>query len=391
MTSVIGLIKDSGNNPLDGRLTIKVNQNFTDVIYSPNTIITPVESVHIINDGIIDVDLVPTDNTDSYYNFRFEIEKNGKWSTLFNFDTTVPNIDEIELSSLVPSSINKHSVRASEYVIASIISSKQTFIDNITSNQGFVNAVKGDKGEPGIQGIPGVKGDKGDKGDPGIQGIQGMQGIQGLKGDKGDPGIQGIKGDQGIPGVKGDPGIQGIKGDTGEQGLRGLIGLTGTQGIQGVKGDKGDSGELPYDINTSLHYFYDNDLGLNVSSHSFEDGFGANTVSLTPGNYMRRYNGMNCNPENSLARPYQIVIIEVVCTVTSTTTLAGLTVAHHSIDGTDTQIATDILFNKQGGKMAYTPDNTKLLIPAFRRVTFMIFGDTVSEPQGYFRYRRVVL
>lgn len=96
--------------------------------------------------------------------------------------------------------------------------------------------------------IKSLKGEMGPIGPVGPQGPIGLTGPAGERGPQGIPGPQGPTGPAGPQGDKGEPGIQGERGPAGPQGI---------QGLQGIPGEKGAPGESAFEIAKKLDaYFY---------------------------------------------------------------------------------------------------------------------------------------
>lgn len=167
---------------------------------------------------------------------------------------------------------------------------------SIGSKEDWIKSLKGPKGDPGERGQdgnPGLPGERGERGIPGERGESAYEiakkknpaltseelFIEYLKGASGPAGPQGIQGLQGIPGEKGErgesafeiakkldayfyltdeesfiedlkgrPGQDGPQGPEGPRGEDGLMGPQGPQGPQGNPGPQGPAGKSAYDI-----------------------------------------------------------------------------------------------------------------------------------------------
>lgn len=192
---------------------------------------------------------------------------------------------------------------------------------SIGSKEDWIKSLKGPKGDPGERGQdgnPGLPGERGERGIPGergesayeiakkknpsltseelfieyLKGVSGPAGPQGIPGPQGPIGLTGERGETGQPGPKGDTGksaydiakaldssltteelfIKSLKGEmgpigpvgpqgpiglTGPAGERGPAGPQGIQGAQGIPGEKGAPGESAFEIAKKLDaYFY---------------------------------------------------------------------------------------------------------------------------------------
>lgn len=192
---------------------------------------------------------------------------------------------------------------------------------SIGSKEDWIKSLKGpkgDTGERGQDGNPGLPGERGERGIPGergesayeiakkknpsltseelfieyLKGASGPAGPQGVPGPQGPIGLTGERGEAGQPGPKGDTGksaydiakaldssltteelfIKSLKGEmgpigpvgpqgpiglTGPAGERGPAGPQGIQGAQGIPGEKGERGESAFEIAKKLDaYFY---------------------------------------------------------------------------------------------------------------------------------------
>lgn len=192
---------------------------------------------------------------------------------------------------------------------------------SIGSKEDWIKSLKGPKGDPGERGQdgnPGLPGERGERGIPGergesayeiakkknpsltsedlfieyLKGASGPAGPQGIPGPQGPIGLTGERGETGQPGPKGDTGksaydiakaldssltteelfIKSLKGEmgpigpvgpqgpiglTGPAGERGPAGPQGIQGAQGIPGEKGAPGESAFEIAKKLDaYFY---------------------------------------------------------------------------------------------------------------------------------------
>ena len=192
---------------------------------------------------------------------------------------------------------------------------------SIGSKEDWIKSLKGPKGDPGERGQdgnPGLPGERGERGIPGergesayeiakkknpaltseelfieyLKGASGPAGPQGVPGPQGPIGLTGERGETGQPGPKGDTGksaydiakaldssltteelfIKSLKGEmgpigpvgpqgpiglTGPAGERGPAGPQGIQGAQGIPGEKGAPGESAFEIAKKLDaYFY---------------------------------------------------------------------------------------------------------------------------------------
>ena len=162
---------------------------------------------------------------------------------------------------------------------------------SIGSKEDWIKSLKGpkgDTGERGQDGNPGLPGERGERGIPGERGESAYEiakkknpsltseelFIEYLKGASGPTGPQGIPGPQGpigLTGERGETGQPGPKGDTGKsaydiakaldssltteelfikslKGEMGPIGPVGPQGPQGIQGPQGPAGKSAYDI-----------------------------------------------------------------------------------------------------------------------------------------------
>lgn len=186
---------------------------------------------------------------------------------------------------------------------------------SIGSKEDWIKSLKGpkgDTGERGQDGNPGLPGERGERGIPGERGesayeiakkknpsltseelfIEYLKGASGPAGPQGPIGLTGERGETGQPGPKGDTGksaydiakaldssltteelfIKSLKGEmgpigpvgpqgpiglTGPAGERGPAGPQGLQGLQGIPGEKGERGESAFEIAKKLDaYFY---------------------------------------------------------------------------------------------------------------------------------------
>lgn len=192
---------------------------------------------------------------------------------------------------------------------------------SIGSKEDWIKSLKGPKGDPGERGqdgntgLPGERGERGIPGERGesayeiakkknpsltsedlfieyLKGASGPAGPQGIQGPQGPIGLTGERGETGQPGPKGDTGksaydiakaldssltteelfIKSLKGEmgpigpvgpqgpiglTGPAGERGPAGPQGIQGLQGIPGEKGERGESAFEIAKKLDaYFY---------------------------------------------------------------------------------------------------------------------------------------
>lgn len=189
---------------------------------------------------------------------------------------------------------------------------------SIGSKEDWIKSLKGPKGDPGERGpigpagSQGLPGERGERGIPGERGesayeiakkknpsltseelfIEYLKGASGPAGPQGPIGLTGERGETGQPGPKGDTGksaydiakaldssltteelfIKSLKGEmgpigpvgpqgpiglTGPAGERGPAGPQGLQGLQGIPGEKGERGESAYEIAKKLDaYFY---------------------------------------------------------------------------------------------------------------------------------------
>lgn len=186
---------------------------------------------------------------------------------------------------------------------------------SIGSKEDWIKSLKGPKGDPGERGQdgnPGLPGERGERGIPGERGesayeiakkknpyltseelfIEYLKGASGPAGPQGPIGLTGERGETGQPGPKGDTGksaydiakaldssltteelfIKSLKGEmgpigpvgpqgpiglTGPAGERGPAGPQGIQGAQGIPGEKGERGESAFEIAKKLDaYFY---------------------------------------------------------------------------------------------------------------------------------------
>ena len=93
-----------------------------------------------------------------------------------------------------------------------------------------------------------------------------------------------------------------------------------------------------YDPNSQLTYYWDNIIGMNLSVQMFESGFGINSGNIGTGQFMRRFNGMQMTNRSAMARPNDIVVNQLVCSVDRANTGAYFDCVHYDINGNDKQI-----------------------------------------------------
>ena len=149
--------------------------------------------------------------------------------------------------------------------------------------------------------------------------------------------------------------------------------------------------EYRFDNATGQYFFIEPKTKLKVSKTVYESGFGINNSSVQPGDYMRRFNGMALNNKTAMARPYPIVITEITCCSDSANEGAYFDCLHYAMDGSDEFLVGRLLFTMQQSQMAAAWLNISVLIPAYRRITIRVGGNNISSPQGYYKYRQVIM
>ena len=149
--------------------------------------------------------------------------------------------------------------------------------------------------------------------------------------------------------------------------------------------------EYGYDVATGQYFFIEPRTGLKVSKTIYESGFGINSNSASPGSYMRRFNGMTLTNRSAMARPYPILVTEITCSSDSANKGAYFDCLHYAMDGTDEFFVGRLSFTMQETQMAAAWLNVAVLIPAYRRVTMRVGGNNISSPQGYYKYRQVIM
>lgn len=148
--------------------------------------------------------------------------------------------------------------------------------------------------------------------------------------------------------------------------------------------------ETGFDLATTQYYFIEPRTGLKLSQTLFEDGFGISNGSVSPGDYMRRFNGMPLTNKSAMARPYDIVITEIGCVSDKSNAGAYYDCVSYDMNGGDEQILGRLSYTMQNGQMGAAWLNVFVLIPAYRRVTLRTGGASISLPQGWYKYRQVI-
>lgn len=211
MTLITGTIKDSGNNPLNGRLVITANN----IISSGSNLILQEPSIYTVTNGVVNVELASTDISNISYKFSVQVlrptNENDEWFEIYSFNSTVPNVTSVDFTSLIATDYTPDQLDTGKFAIARILATNETYaaslrfrpsyrgeyksnviykIDDIVVNNGssfiYINPAQSFNNAPpvlpntfnsywsmvalGGLGIKGDTGAKGDKGNPGVNG-----------------------------------------------------------------------------------------------------------------------------------------------------------------------------------------------------------------------------
>lgn len=115
MTNLLGTIRDSAGNPLNGTLTVKLAAPMIDDSTTPDSIYTIKAKDFSITSGSVNITIPESETSQISYNFKF-LDSDG--ITHLNFDAIVPNIGAYEFASLVPTGITNDVLDTGAYRVA---------------------------------------------------------------------------------------------------------------------------------------------------------------------------------------------------------------------------------------------------------------------------------
>lgn len=115
MTNLLGTIKDSAGNALDGTLTVSLPAPIVDDSTTPDSIYTTKEKEFSITAGSLDIDIPESETAQISYHFKF-VDADGV--TRLDFDAIVPDIGEYQFASLVPTGITNDTLDTGAYRVA---------------------------------------------------------------------------------------------------------------------------------------------------------------------------------------------------------------------------------------------------------------------------------
>lgn len=142
MTLIRGIIKDSGGNPLTGRLVVTANHDITDEATTPPSLITTEPRIFPINSGNININLKSSDAEQISYNFSFQVERPNAeadtgWQEIHSFNAQVPNVSSIDYVDLKPTDFTADQLDTGRYSIARILANNEDFAQKLRFNLNY--------------------------------------------------------------------------------------------------------------------------------------------------------------------------------------------------------------------------------------------------------------
>lgn len=127
MTNIVGTIKDSKSTPLSGILRIQANYLIPDVRTTPNSLVlAEPANIQIVN-GVVNLDLTPSDFSRVTYNFKFYAGSNQTAEPLFDFNASVPEVNQLQFNDLLPTDLTVDLLDTGRYAIARILTKDPNF------------------------------------------------------------------------------------------------------------------------------------------------------------------------------------------------------------------------------------------------------------------------
>ena len=149
MATLVGTLKDSAGELLNGRLDISLSRGLIDDTTNPDSWLLPVTKSFVITSGVINITLIESETSQIPYVFEFfqKIGETGSPATpiysdtsLFRFSAIVPNVGTVQFASLTPTGISNANLDTGAFTIARYLANDPNLILLIRPD--FVSAVE---------------------------------------------------------------------------------------------------------------------------------------------------------------------------------------------------------------------------------------------------------
>jgi hypothetical protein len=125
MVQVTATLCDSGNQPLNGTLTITLDGLLVNDTTSPDRILTLAPRTLAITNGVVAVDLPESETTSVTY--RFQFVPTGGTTPVLDFHAKVPNQAAVDLSELVPTGLTTDTLDTGIRRVAQVLTSVEVY------------------------------------------------------------------------------------------------------------------------------------------------------------------------------------------------------------------------------------------------------------------------
>lgn len=122
MTQILGTLTDSVGNVLSGTLTFQLPITVPDDSTNPDTIYTTIPYTFDITNGVVDVEVPPTDEPGVAYKINFTAT--GETVSTLSFNAAVPNVASVDLSLLINTGLTTTTLDTGAYRVARNIASR---------------------------------------------------------------------------------------------------------------------------------------------------------------------------------------------------------------------------------------------------------------------------
>lgn len=134
MTQIVGTLKDSGGNPLSGKLIVTLTGTMIETSTTPDSIHLVEPREFTITNGVVDIELQESETKKITYTFQFyklDAESELIEPPLLRFNAIVPNVASVEFASLVPTGIVNDALDTGAIRVANVIANNPNLAQNI--------------------------------------------------------------------------------------------------------------------------------------------------------------------------------------------------------------------------------------------------------------------
>ena len=141
MTNIIGTLKDSAGNTVDGTLKVNLSTQLIDVSTSPDSLLLPIEEEFAITSGDINVNLPESETYQVPYSFEFI--PTGETVAILKFNAIVPNVGTVQFASLTPTGITNVNLDTSAYRVAELLGNDENLSSLVRDSTVLTTQVDG--------------------------------------------------------------------------------------------------------------------------------------------------------------------------------------------------------------------------------------------------------